>query len=352
MGSKQSPSSVGIHESGRNFASSISDDERIHHSVNSNPSLFHDVLTSCNQQVLVDTMLNTALCTSPASSITSLLLFGPQAGIITDKALSKMSDFSPDQETHFASSSKDEATMFPSQSPNDFLHIIALRNAICLLKRSQEDLSSSSIDHSFVYRELTTQLQDIGNLLAICSEPAISYSIADVSQLLLLSIHMLAIRESGLLNIAEEDILPSLTHLCGALFSSHRGIQEMMSAFEDIRLEKAWWCCLLGDALVEHDLIAQLRCSSGVLSLAEEIQKASFDMDIFPSLTLSKLEIGVITATLLDSWRTSQIILQLQLGDMENIRHHSETVSNACIDLAKLCAYDSGREVGILSLTH
>jgi hypothetical protein len=48
---------------------------------------------------------------------------------------------------------------------------------------------------------------------------------------------------------------------------------------------------------------------------------------------------------LLDSWQTSQIILRLQLGDIEHIRHHSETVSRVCLDLAKLCSYDCGREV-------
>lgn len=234
-----------------------------------------------------------------------------------------------------------------SQDPTSLFHITALRNAIYMLKQSQSDLSStSSDDQVLVYRELTILLQDIGDLLAIGPEPAVSYSVVDVSQLLLLSVHMLAILDSGLLNIVEEDILGSLTYLCGAFFSSYCGIQKAMSAFEDIRLEQAWQNYLLGNSPHSHDVIAQLRCAPGVWSLAEEIRKVSLDIDTSPSFALSRSELGVLTAILLDSWRRSQVILQLQLGDMEYIRRHSDVVSQTCLDLAKLCAYDSGREVG------
>jgi len=110
-----------------------------------------------------------------------------------------------------------------------------------------------------------------------------------------------------------------------------------------------WFRCLLGDVRPEHELITPLRRMPGILSLAEEIQKMSLDIDISPLFALSKIDIGLVTATLLDCWRASQIILRLQLGNMEQIRRHLEVISHACINLAKLCAYDGGREVEPLS---
>lgn len=301
------------------------------------------------QVLLLDTLLNATPSHPPSvSAISSLLLFGPRTTFGIDKAISNLSDDSSDMAVYPEFLPDEEAMRLLSQDPTSLFHITALRNAIYQLKQSQRDLSStsSSDDQVLVYRELTTLLQDIGDLLAIGAEPAVSYSVIDVSQLLLLSVHMLAILDSGLLNIAEEDILGSLTYLCGAFFSSSRGIQEVMSAFEDIRLEQAWQNYLLGNGPHNHDFIAQLRCAPGVWSVAEEIRKVSLDIDISPSFSLSRSELGVLTTTLLDSWRTSQVILQLQLGDMEHIRRHSEVVSQTCLDLAKLCAYDSCREVG------
>lgn len=236
----------------------------------------------------------------------------------------------------------------PSTSADSLLQIIALKNAVSSLQQSQRNFWYSSLDfadQSFTYQDLTNLLQDIGNLLAISSNPVASYALVDVRQLLILSIQILTISETDSHDVAEEDALESLTLLCGALFLSHLGIQEMMSAFDDVELEQMWLRCLFGDVPAEHDLIAELRRMPGVLSHAEEIQKMSLDIDISPSFALSKLDIGIVTATLLDSWRASQIILQLQLGDMEQIHRHSEVISHVCLDLAKLCAYDSGREV-------
>ena len=297
---------------------------------------------------MLDTLLSVARSNpSPASSIASSLLLSPQVEVDHESPLPP-TNASITHQMKAAISQRDGVDRLSSTSADCLLQIIALKNAVSSLQQSQRHFLSSSpdfADQSFAYRDFTNLLQDIGNLLAISSDPAASYALVDVRQLLVLSIHMLTICEIGSRDVAEEDVLESLTFLCGALFLSHLGIQEMMSAFDDVELEQVWLRCLLGDVRPEHDLIAELRRMPGVLSLAEEIQKMSLDIDISPSLALSKLDIGIVTATLLDSWRTSQIILRLQLGDMEQIRRHSEIISHACLDLAKLCAYDSGREV-------
>ena len=126
----------------------------------------------------------------------------------------------------------------PSTSADSLLQIIALRNAVSSLQQLQRNLLSSSIDfadQSFAYRDATNLLEDIGNLLAISSDPAASYALLDVRQLLILSTHILTICEIGSHDVAEEDALESLTFLCGALFLSHLGIQEIMSAFDECR---------------------------------------------------------------------------------------------------------------------
>jgi hypothetical protein len=297
---------------------------------------------------LLETLLSTAYSNpSPASLIASSLLFSPQAEVAHDSTLSSATA-SIIYQMNATISQGYGVYKAPSTSADSLLHIIALKNAVSLLQQSRHNFLRSSLDladQSFAYRDFTNLLYDIGNLLAITSDPAASYALVDVRQLLLLSIHILTICEIDSHHVAEEDTLESLTFLCGALFLSHIGIQEMMSSFDDAELERVWLRCLLGDVPPEHDLITELRRMPGVLSLAEEIQKMSLDIDTSPSIALSKLDIGILTATLLDSWRASQSILRLQLGDMKQICRHSEAISHACLDLAKLCAYDSGREV-------
>jgi len=301
---------------------------------------------------LLDTLLNAAYSNpSPASSVASTLLFNPQVELANDNALLP-SDASITHQITTTISQKDGINIFPFRSADFVLHIVALKNAVSLLQQSQRNFLSSSLDfadQALAYRDFTNLLQDIGNLLAISPNPAASYALVNVRQLLVLSTHILTICEAGFHGIAEDDVLESLTLLCGVLFLSNRGIQEMMSVFEDRELERVWFRCLLGDDRPEHELIAPLRRMPGILSLAEEIQKISLDIDISPSFALSKLDIGLVTASLLDSWRASQIILRLQLVNMEQIRRHSEVMSHACLNLANLCAYDSGREVEPLS---
>jgi hypothetical protein len=244
-------------------------------------------------------------------------------------------------------SSKGQATRSPYENADVVLYHLALRNAQDSVRHLQDGLSLSKnrTELSLAYRELAIHLRDVGHLLALSAEPAVSSSILDIPQLLTLSTHMLAICETGSFDILAEDVLESVTQVSGALFSSYCGIEEMMCAFEDTGLEQAWFSCLLGDGLPEHKWMTELRRRPGPLSLAEEVQKSSLDIEISPLVVPSKLDIAIATATLLDGWRTSQIILQLQLGDMEHIRRHFEIVSRACLQLAKLCTYDSGREV-------
>ena len=240
------------------------------------------------------------------------------------------------------------ASVAPLLRPDVALYIVSLRNAVDDLHELQRLMflqSMHTVDRTPLYKELTFLIQDIAFLLAISTDPCISYSIVDVPQLLVLSVHILATCQADMPKIMTSSILKAITSLCGALFSSHRGILDTSSAFEDRRLERAWFNCLLGELLAEHRLISELRRSPGVWSLAEEIQKCSRDVDISTPLALSKTDLGIATATLLDAMRTSQIILQLQLTDMEHIRRHSDIISQTCLDLAKLCIYDCGREV-------
>jgi len=242
-----------------------------------------------------------------------------------------------------------------SPNPDTGLHNIALRNSLSSLRRVHELLSSGSFttlaEQSLLYRDLTTCLRDVGNLLASSGDPTISLGLIDFTFHLFLSIHLLATCTTGLLDLAEEEVLESVTHLCGGFLSSYCGIQELARVFEDLRLERAWLGCLFGDFLHEINFVAELRRRAGVLSWAEEIQRASHNIDFFPSVVLSRLDIGIATTSLLDSWRTCQIILQLQLTNIEQIRRHSDIITNTCLDLAKLCAYDCGREVRLSSVS-
>jgi hypothetical protein len=235
------------------------------------------------------------------------------------------------------------------------LHNIALRNSVNALQHVHGLLSSGGdrplAEQSLLYRDLTTNLREVGNLLAISREPTTSIGLVDVTVLLFLSIHLVATCTTGLLDLAEEEVLESVTHLCGGFLSSYCGIQELAHAFEDLRLERAWLGCLFSDFLHEINFVTELRRRAGVLSWAEEIQRASHNIDFFPSVVLSRLDIGIATASLLDSWRTCQIILHLQLTNIEQIRRHSDIITNTCLDLAKLCAYDCGREVSLTSIS-
>ena len=228
------------------------------------------------------------------------------------------------------------------------LHAISLSSALRKLSQLRLLISRfpQALDNAYLYRELTIQLQDVGYLLAISGSQDIAYAMVDVSQLLVLSIHILATCQAELSKTMTPDILQSVACLCGALFSSHRGVLEMASAFEDRKLEQAWFRCLLGECDAEYQLIMELRRRPGVWSIAEEVQKASSDIDVSPPVSLSKTDLAMATITLLDAWRTSETILQMEFGDLEHIRRHSDMISKTCLDLAKLCTYDCGREVG------
>jgi hypothetical protein len=237
-----------------------------------------------------------------------------------------------------------------SQTSGAAMHGVALKTACDSLDELQVILlstSTSTAEQSVAYRELSILITEIGSLLALSSDPAITYSLVNIRNLLALVIYMFAACKAKSWDTAAEIVVRSALHLCGGLFSSRRGVLELTRAFEDVRLEQAWSKCFLGDILEEHSFIYEIRRGPGVFSMAEAVQGCALDLDISPILHITRPGIGVATSTLLDAYRISQVILQLQLGDMEQVRRHSDTLRRACLDLAKLCTYESGREVSL-----
>jgi hypothetical protein len=227
-------------------------------------------------------------------------------------------------------------------------HNTAIRCSVQELRRLRRNLASSSLSpftQSIVYNDIAVALQDLGSLLAVSLEPSVSCSFLDVPSLLALSVNLLTICEAKLVRTAMQTALGAVTNFCGGLFSSHFGIQRFASAFEDTKLEKIWTKCLFGEVLSEYTAIPEIRQGPGLLSWVEEVQKNSREITVSPELNLSKSNIGVATISLLDSWRISLVILKLPLSDIEQVRRQSDIVSRACLDLAKICTYEAGREV-------
>jgi hypothetical protein len=328
--------------------------EQSHHvRVSSSPILSQ--YSDCFQRrVLVDSLLNAAHGRTPISSISSLVLFGTSVEWLAE----------PNASNGHGPPSHNDSNSHPivrtgaiwTPKPDTDLHNTALRNVLISLRHVHHVLSSggntSSAEKSLIYRDLTIYLRDAGNLLATSEEPQISLSLVDTPFILFLSIHLLATCATGILDLGEEEVLESVTHLYGGFLSSYCGIQELAHAFEDLRLERAWLGCLFHDVLPEINFVTELRSRPGVMSWAEEIQRASHDMDYFPSVILSKLDVGIATVSFLDSWRTSQIIIQLQLTNIDQIRRHSDIITSTCVGLSQLCAYDCGREVSFASICY
>ena len=297
------------------------------------------------RETLLDALLMADNQPSIASSITSQLLFGPQSesDIFSVSAIPR----SDCQRRHLVTV-KEKLTKPLDQNSDIGLHRLAVRNVTSAIQQSLQLLPTTTnprYDQSLVYRALTIQLLDISHLIAISAEPGVTYALIDVHELLLVAAHMLATYEFGFCDGVVQEFLESVSSLCGALFLSHRGISEIVSAFEDKGLERAWFACCFGNAQNDPELITQLRRRPGVLSIAEEIHKTSRHFEISPSIGLSKVDIGIATAILVDSWRTSHTLIRLELEDLEQMRRHSELVSHTCIELAKICAYECGREV-------
>lgn len=302
--------------------------------------------------MLVDSLLNAARGRSPISSISSLVLFGTNVEWLAEPNTSNAHGPPSHNDSNGNSIVMTGAIWKPK--PDTDLHNTALRNVLISLRHVHNVLSSggctSSTEKSLIYRDLTIYLRNAGDLLATSEEPQISLSLVDTPFVLFLSIHLFATCATGILDLGEEAVLESVTHLYGGFLSSYYGIQELAHAFEDLRLERAWLECLFHDILPEINFVTELRSRPGVLSWVEEIQRASHDMDNFPSVILSKLDVGIATVSFLDSWRTSQIIIQLQLTNIDQIRRHSDIITSTCVGLAQLCAYDCGREVSFASI--
>lgn len=282
----------------------------------------------------------------PAASITSHLISGSQIQSSSRLALPSYDKSSTDGYMQFASNRIFKGPI--SRNPDAAAHAIALKNAWDSLRQLQCILFTTSMsidDRSVTYQSLAIHVKDIGSLLALSSDPALSYSLVDVGCLLTLVTHLLGGRKPKIWDLTVEPLALSAIYLCGGLFTSWQGILEMTRAFEDVRLEQAWLRCFFGVVAGEHSFISEIRRGPGALSLAEAIQGSVLDVDTSMLVNVTLPCIGVATATLLDAYRISQVIVQLQLGDMEQVRRHSDTLRRACLDLAKLCTYESGREV-------
>jgi len=282
-----------------------------------------------------------------ASAVASFLLFGPQQRhepTSRDKGMNQ-SDSPAASESYPI---LDERSVFNIQNmQNAIMGTAALRKAIETVNQMERQLVSVSgrSESSLLWRELLPVLHDVGILLSLCADSAFNCNVVNVSDLLALAVHLFALSDTGLLDIGAADVLTTLTLLIGGIVSSHRGIQELCLSFEDLWLEKMWFEYALGDTIHDYQFVGELRRRPGVLSLTEEVRNNAYEMQISPSLTLSKMELVIITATLLDAWRTADLILQLQLGDLSHIRRNSDTISRACLNLSRLCTYTCGREV-------
>jgi len=201
---------------------------------------------------------------------------------------------------------------------------------------------SNPTELSLLYRELAIHVQDVGILLALSPQ---TIAMVDVSLLTRLLTHMLSATSLVPNSIVSEAVQQSALYFYGGLFASHRGIVETTNALEDADFEKVWLKCWFGEGLNEHSLVGDIRRAPGVLSLAEEIQRCSRNFSLSPPVNLPLTCIGTAITSLLDCWRTSQILLQLHLGDMEQVRRQSDIISRGCLELAKLCTYECGREV-------
>ena len=248
----------------------------------------------------------------------------------------------PRQYTQF-----NRASRSPLVNQASLLHGIALRNSDASLTELQRKLFviSNPAELSLVRREIAVRIRDIGILLALPQRPTTSYSLVDVSRLLRLLTHMLSAADDDPSSHISEAVHEAALYLYGGLFSSHCGIAEIANALEDVKFEHTWLKCWFGERLSDQSLVSEIRKAPGVLSIAEEIQKCASEFSLSPSFHIPIKSIGAATTSLIDCWRTAQVILQLHLGDMDQVRRHSDVIRRACLELAKLCTYECGREV-------
>jgi hypothetical protein len=228
------------------------------------------------------------------------------------------------------------------------LHIVALENTISSVKDLQRQLSSSSpscLDQFVLLRDLQSHVFQVASLIALSPVPALSFAIVDTTRLLAAIVHLAAIEETGSIVLSEDDIMHTATHLFGALASSYSGMREVMIAFENANLEHIWFSCFVGQLSSDGSLVSELRRAPGILSVVEEACSASRNADIHANWGLSRVQLGIMSFSLIDCWRSCQTILQRRLWDFDEVRRHSDEIHHASVQLAKSCAYESGREV-------
>lgn len=232
------------------------------------------------------------------------------------------------------------------------IQCIALKNSYDSLKELQQKLFviSNPSELSLIYRELAVYIQDIGSLLALSHQPTISYSLIDVSRVIRLLTHILSATDLDGDSHISEVVNEAALYFYGGLFASHRGIVETANTMEDAKFEQIWLKSSFGEHLNDLSLISEIRKAPGVLSITEEIRRCSRHFSLSSTIKVSTVSLAAAAALLIDCWRSSQIILQLHLGDMEQVRRHSDVISHSCLRLAKLCTYECGREVSLWSI--
>jgi hypothetical protein len=232
------------------------------------------------------------------------------------------------------------------------LHGSALKRidgAIKSLVEKSANITTCSTDLSTWCRELVENVKELGQLLALSPMPEQSFCLIDVKFYSILSLHLLSICDSGRSGLEMEEILEVMTCLYGSFFISHSGVVALATAFEDSTLEEMLVSTLVGINGGEFSPSRELRKSQGVYSLASIAHQTCLESSFLPQVACSRLDLACALLMFLDTWRISQNILSLNLRDLDLIRQNSDDITHLCLEMAKICSYNSGREVAPLA---
>jgi hypothetical protein len=252
-------------------------------------------------------------------------------------------DSPPDGSTTVSAASSSHAE---SKSDHTLLYVVALISALRSLATLENALFSSvQPNRGILHREICVNLRDVAQLIALSPSPRLVVSIIDIERLLAVSTHLIAIVASDVCSPDETLLYEAVTFLYGSLFSSCAFTSGLVQVFDDDKFEKSWLRCFFGGGSMDFSILSDLRHRPGVMAIADQVRKSSLDINVAPTCIFGKMDIGIAVVTFLDAWRISQGIVQLGLADFENIRLHFEPINRACLNLAKLCTYECGREV-------
>jgi len=277
--------------------------------------------------------------------VTALLLYGPHQISHQSPGLDSSNPPSEAQET-LSQPIPCRSTSFNLSLD---LHTSALKRIDRLIRSSILNLPSiptPNWDSLIGVRELIGQFKDLAHLLALSPAPQLSFRTIDVNFYCLLSIHLISVcdvgkADSSLMN----ESLAALLSFYGSFILSRNGIIALATAFEDSTLEEMWVKTFIGNEHENFVLSRELRRSQGVYGLADLARQSAFNFDMMPQFRSSKLNLALSLTMFHEVWRISRAIVRVDLRDLEQIRRNSDAVVNACLELAKLCAYECGREV-------